>query len=107
MFPMYHPNTVHLVVFWEDVVHHRSGHINVHGLTLGAGHGALAGILEEVETAKVKRSMYAETRKENLDIIEAIRNSEWNSESESVVVSVQRTNHRSHDFEKGYVYLLL
>ncbi|KAF9056514.1 ER-golgi trafficking TRAPP I complex 85 kDa subunit-domain-containing protein [Panaeolus papilionaceus] len=101
MFPMYHPNTVHLVVFWEDVVHHRSGHINVHGLTLGAGHGALAGILEEVETAKVKRSMYAETRKENLDIIEAIRNSEWNSESESVVVSVQRTNHRSHNFEKG------
>ncbi|PPQ62964.1 hypothetical protein CVT24_006070 [Panaeolus cyanescens] len=101
IFPLYHPDAVHFVVFWKDVNRDRSGHINVHGLSLGVGHAALAGILEEAENAKVKRSMYAETRKENLEIIGAIRSSEWNYESNAVDVYFQKTAHISHDFDTG------
>jgi trafficking protein particle complex subunit 8 len=83
----------------------RAGHLFVSGLTLGAGHSALKEIIEESERLKVKRSMYAETRKEKEDILDAIRASEWNVEMNPIVVNVSGGNERGHDFSKGYVTL--
>jgi len=78
-----------------------SGHINVHGVTLGAGHAALDGIIEEAESAKVKRSMYAETQREKMEVLDAIRESEWNVEMKPIVLSLQDVGTKVHDFLKG------
>ncbi|KAF9475629.1 hypothetical protein BDN70DRAFT_883515 [Pholiota conissans] len=101
IFPLYNPAAVDLVIFWELPSHNISGHLNVHGITLGAGHAALEGILEEAESAKVKRSMYAETRRENMEVLGAIRGSEWNTEMNPVALSLKGIGTKSHDFEQG------
>lgn len=81
----------------------RSGHLLISGITLGAGHAALKGIIEEAEGLKVKRSIYAETRKEKAEILDAIRASEWNVEMNPIVVNVQAGARIGHDFSRGHV----
>lgn len=90
-----------MIVFWTIPLQNISGHINVHGITLGAGHAALDGIVEEAESAKVKRSMYAETRRENMEVLDAIRGSEWNVEMNPIVLSLQDVGTQFHDFSNG------
>lgn len=79
----------------------RSGHVTIHGLTLGATHGPLQSIIEEVENSKVKRSMYAETVRENKEMLEAIRECEWNREMNPLDVVVKSTDGVVHDFASG------
>ena len=90
-----------MIVFWTVPLQSISGHINVHGITLGAGHAALDSIIEEAESAKVKRSLYAETRRENMEVLDAIRGSEWNVEMNPIVPSFQDVGTQIHDFSKG------
>lgn len=71
------------------------------GLTLGAEHGDLGAIIEEAESAKVKRIMYAETQKEKMEIMQTVRGGEWNMNSNPVVVSVRYELVVEHDFESG------
>ncbi len=106
IFPLYNPTAVDFIIFWEYPSQHRSGHINLHGLTLGAQHAALDIIIDEAENAKVKRSMYAETRRENVQVVEALGHSEWNFEMNPIAVSVKGSIAETHDFSTGYVQYL-
>ncbi|KNZ75648.1 hypothetical protein J132_02422 [Termitomyces sp. J132] len=101
IFPLYHPESVDFIVFWEIPSQQRSGYITVSGLSLGAGHAALGPIIEEAENAKVKRSMYAETQREKEEVLDAIRNSEWNAEMNPAVLVVQEPTVTHHDFSFG------
>ncbi|KAH7928488.1 hypothetical protein BV22DRAFT_1082749 [Leucogyrophana mollusca] len=101
IFPLYNPLSVDVVVCWEIPSEGRSGHILVSDITLGAGHAALKEIIEEAEGAKVKRSMYAETQREKVEILQAVRDSEWNSEMNPVVVTVEDGRAVEHDFTHG------
>ncbi|KAJ6604519.1 ER-golgi trafficking TRAPP I complex 85 kDa subunit-domain-containing protein [Mycena vulgaris] len=100
IFPLHNPNSVDVIIFWEIPAQHRYGHILLSGITLGAGHAALRDIIDEAETAKVKRSMYAETQREKMDVLDAIRNSEWNAEMNPIVVTQEEVP-ISHDFSTG------
>jgi hypothetical protein len=106
IFPLYHPSAVDVLVFWEIPSQHRLGHLLVSNITIGAGHAALQNIIEEAENRKVKRSIYAETQREKSKIIDAIRNSEWNVETNPIVVTVQDGVTLEHDFSKGCVHML-
>ncbi|EMD42167.1 hypothetical protein CERSUDRAFT_90771 [Gelatoporia subvermispora B] len=101
IFPLYHPSAVDIVVFWESATQDRSGLILLPGVTLGASHAPLQEIIEEAENTKVKRSMYAETQRERLDILQAVRDCQWNAEMDPVVVAVQDGAELAHDFTKG------
>jgi len=101
IFPLYNPSSVDFVIFWEIPSENMSGHINIHGVTLGAGHAALDRIIEEAEGAKVKRSMYAETRRENMEVLDAIRLSEWNIEMNPIILSMKDAGTKQHDFSAG------
>ena len=101
IFPLYNPASLDALVFWEIPLQKRSGHVLVSGLTLGAEHGDLGSIIEEAESAKVKRSMYAETQMEKMEIMKAVRGGEWNVNSNPVVVSVKYELVVEHDFESG------
>ncbi|TFK56961.1 hypothetical protein OE88DRAFT_1715773 [Heliocybe sulcata] len=101
VFPLYSPATLDVVIFWEIPSQQRYGHISVSGLLLGAGHAALTEVIEEAESEKVKRSMYAETHRERQQVLEAIRASEWNAEMNPVVVRVEDGQQLQHDFAKG------
>ncbi|KAG5340621.1 hypothetical protein C0989_001063 [Termitomyces sp. Mn162] len=107
IFPLYHPESVDFIVFWGIPSQQRSGYITVSGLSLGAGHAALGPIIEEAENAKVKRSMYAETQREKEEVLDAIRNSEWNAEMNPAVLVVQEPTVTHHDFSFGFVFLSL
>lgn len=72
-----------------------------------AGHAALKETIEAAENAKVKRSMYAETQREKMEVLESIRNSEWNREMNPIVVTLQDQRPLEHDFSKGYGHYLL
>ena len=71
------------------------------GLTLGAEHGELGSTIEEAESAKVKRTMYAETHKEKMEVMQAVRGGEWNVNSNPVVVGVKCQLVVDHDFGSG------
>ncbi|OBZ79321.1 hypothetical protein A0H81_00967 [Grifola frondosa] len=101
IFPLYNPSSVDVLVFWELPTQGRSGHILISGLTLGAHHAALKEVVEAAENAKVKRSMYAETRRERAAILEAVRDCEWNAEMDPVGIAVQGDVTIEHDFSKG------
>jgi len=101
VFPLYNPAALDVLVFWEMPSLERRGHVLVSGLTLGAEHGDLGGIIEEAESAKVKRSMYAETQREKVEVMRAVRGGEWNVNSNPVVVSVKCELVVDHDFEAG------
>lgn len=79
----------------------RSGHILVSGLRPGVGHSDLQGVIDEAENAKVKRSLFAETEREKVEILEAIRNSEWNEDGNPIVVSLHDCAVVRHDFLTG------
>lgn len=101
IFPLYNPASVDILIFWEIPTQQRFGYVSLYGLTLGARHGVLQSMIEEAESAKVKRSMYTETHKENLEVLDAIKSSEWNMEMDPVVLSIQQPDITSHDFSKG------
>lgn len=103
IFPLYNPFSVDLVVFWEIPNEQRSGHLLVPGITFGVGHAALKEIIQDAESAKVKRSMYAETQREKEEILDAIRNSEWNAEMDPTNVSLQQGRVLEHNFAEGCV----
>ena len=68
---------------------------------MGAEHGDLGSIIEEAESAKVKRIMYAETQREKMEVMQAVRGGEWNVNSNPVVVNVKYELVVEHDFESG------
>lgn len=90
-----------MVVFWEIPSQNRKGHITVYGTRLGAAHAALDDIIDRAENSKVKRSMYAETQREKLELVEGIKNSEWNEEMDPITVGVEDVGAIEHDFSKG------
>ncbi|KAJ7038336.1 ER-golgi trafficking TRAPP I complex 85 kDa subunit-domain-containing protein [Mycena alexandri] len=100
IFPLYNPNSVDFLIFWEIAAQQRYGHILVSGITLGAGHAALKDIIDDAENAKVKRSMYAETQRQKMEVLDAIRHSEWNAEMNPIYVT-QEEIPVVHDFSKG------
>ncbi|KAI6031618.1 ER-golgi trafficking TRAPP I complex 85 kDa subunit-domain-containing protein [Pisolithus microcarpus] len=80
IFPFYNPLSLDIL---------RCGFTLLSPLILGPSHGALQEIISDAEQAKVKRSMYAETQREKTEMLQSIRNSEWNAESNPLVVSVE------------------
>ena len=101
IFPLHNPYSTSLVVFWEIPSQDRYGHVLVPGLTLGASHAPLRGVIQASESAKVKRSMYAETERERQDILDAVRTCDWNAEMDPTVVSVRDGFTVKHDFSQG------
>lgn len=101
IFPLYNPLSVDFVIFWKIPSEQRFGHILVSEIALGASHAVLREVLEGVESAKVKRSMYAETQREKTEMLQAIRDSEWNAEMNPVVVIVKDGLVTEHDFSQG------
>ena len=79
------------------------GHCIVSGLALGARHAPLRELLDEAENAKSKRSMYAETQRERVEMLAAIRASEWNAETDPLVVTSHGGQEIRCDFSTGYV----
>ncbi len=68
---------------------------------IGAGHAALQDIIDAAENAKVARSMYAETQREKMEVLQAVKDSAWNAEKDPVVLSVQSERSMKHDFSSG------
>ena len=101
VFPLHNPSAVDVVLFWELPAQKRAGHVLVQGPTLGAEHAALRDVVADARARKVKRSMYAETHRERLAILEAVRACEWNRETDPVAVFVKDGLVVEHDFEKG------
>ncbi|KAJ7275176.1 ER-golgi trafficking TRAPP I complex 85 kDa subunit-domain-containing protein [Mycena haematopus] len=104
IFPLHNPNSVDFVLFWRIADQDRHGHILVSGITLGAGHAALKDVLDEAENAKVKRSMYAETQRQKMDVLDAIRHSEWNTEM-NPIVATQEEVRMIHDFSTSPLHI--
>lgn len=90
-----------LVVFWELPNQKRTGHLYVTGLHLGAGHAALSDIVEEAKNAKAKRSMYAETERERVEMLGSVENSEWNTEMNPLTLVVKGLDTVVHNFNDG------
>lgn len=103
IFPLHNPASVDFAIFWDIPSQNRTGHIFVPGPTLGAAHAALEGIMEEVDNLKVKRSIYAETQREKAGILEGIRSSEWNAETNPLILVLQEPETVTHDFNQGSV----
>ena len=103
VFPLYHPHSLDVIIFWKIPAQGRSGHILLPSLSLGAGHASLTEVISEAENTKMKRSMYAETTRQRLEILESVRSCEWNAEMNPVEVSVRDGVSVMHDFSKGYV----
>jgi hypothetical protein len=101
VFPQYNPFAVDLLVFWATPFKNRFGHIVLSDLTLGARHGLLKEIIDAAGTAKVNRSIYAEAYREKADILDALRNSEWNIETDPLSIAAQDHKNVVHDFSKG------
>lgn len=96
-----------MVIFWDIPSEQRSGHIYLTGIAIGAKHAALKEAIDAVEGAKVKRSMYAETQREKAEILDGIRESEWNAEMNPLVLSPQEADPLLHDFTQGFVDVAL
>ena len=100
-FPLYNPSNVDIVVFWELPTQKRAGHVLLQGPTLGAHHGGLHEIIDGAENMKVKRSMYAETQHEREAILQAVKNCEWNMETDPMLVLAKDGTVVEHDFRQG------
>ena len=103
IFPLYHPHSLDVLIFWDIPSSERSGHVLISGVNVGAEHGALNAIIQETQELKVKRSMYAETDREKLSILEAIRASEWNAEMNPVSLTTIEPGVINHDFSERSV----
>jgi len=68
---------------------------------LGASHAPLQDVIQGVENAKGKRNMYAETVRENMEMLDAIRGCEWNMEMNPLDISVRGAKDINHDFSAG------
>ena len=88
-------------MFWEIPSEHRSGFTLLPPLALGATHGALQEIMDDFEQARATRNMYTETQREKMEILHAIRDSEWNTEANPLAVTVEGNPVVEHDFTKG------
>lgn len=89
------------MVFWEIPTQHRSGHVLLAGINVGVGHAALRDIVNLAENAKATRNMYAETQREKVKMLQTVRDSEWNSEMDPIVLTAQTTETLDHDFTSG------
>ncbi|KAH8102427.1 ER-golgi trafficking TRAPP I complex 85 kDa subunit-domain-containing protein [Cristinia sonorae] len=98
IFPLYPPSALDLVIFWEIPSQERKGHILLPIGNLGADHAPLSEVLDTVDNLKAKRSMYAETERERRELIEAIRSSEWNAETNPITLAVSDGMTVEHDF---------
>jgi len=67
---------------------------------LGASHAPLQDVIQEVN-AKGKRNMYAETARENMEMLDAIKGCEWNMEMNPLDISVRGAKDIIHDFSSG------
>ncbi|KAF9076140.1 ER-golgi trafficking TRAPP I complex 85 kDa subunit-domain-containing protein [Rhodocollybia butyracea] len=101
IFPLFNPAALDILVFWEIPSENRKGNQLVSALHLGATHSPLQEIIEGAENAKSTRSMYAQTRREKEEVLQAIRNSEWNMEMNPLYVFVRTASGFNHDFTKG------
>lgn len=101
IFPLYHPNSFDILVFWEIPTQHRSGHVLLAGINVGVGHAALRDIVNLAENAKATRNIYAETQREKVKMLQTVRDSEWNSEMDPIVLTAQTTETLDHDFTNG------
>ncbi|KAF8634497.1 hypothetical protein AX15_000933 [Amanita polypyramis BW_CC] len=101
IFPLYNPFTIDILVFWTVPSKDRFGYILLPDLSLGARHGAMREFIENAENAKTGRSMYAETEREKLEILDSLRNSEWNAEMDPLCVTVEDQGGIIHNFTKG------
>lgn len=102
IFPLYHPHSLDILLFWDIPSSDRSGHVLISGAIVGAEHGALHNIIREAQEMKVKRSIYAETQMERSSILEAIRTSEWNAEMNPVSLTTIEPGVIHHDFSEKY-----
>ncbi|KAH7885908.1 ER-golgi trafficking TRAPP I complex 85 kDa subunit-domain-containing protein, partial [Phlebopus sp. FC_14] len=105
IFPLYHPLSVDILVFWEIPGEQRRGFTLLSNLTLGASHAALRETIAEAEGGKMKRRLYAETHRERKDILQAIRNSQWNAEVNPLTVTMQDGLIVEHDFTRGACFV--
>lgn len=103
IFPLYHPHSLDVLIFWDIPSSGKSGHVLVSGAIVGAGHGALNAVIQEVQELKVKRSMFAETEREKSSVLEAIRASEWNAEMNPVSLTTIEPGVIHHDFSERFV----
>jgi hypothetical protein len=103
IFPLYHPHSLDVLIFWDIPSSERSGHVLISGVNVGAEHGALNAIIQETQELKVKRSMYAETDRERSSILEAVRASEWNAEMNPVSLTAIEPGVINHDFSERSV----
>lgn len=101
IFPLYHPHSVDILIFWDVPSQDRSGHTILSGLKLGATHAPLRELIEEAESAKVKRSMYAETHRQRQQILAALKECEWNADMDPLEISVENGVTVEHEFSNG------
>ncbi|KAL5534350.1 hypothetical protein ACEPAG_812 [Sanghuangporus baumii] len=101
IFPLYNPSALDIILFWDISSSGRSGYILATGLILGATHAPLRDVILEVEGKKAKRSMFAETQREREEILQSIRNSEWNMETNPLITAIHYEETVSHDFSTG------
>jgi trafficking protein particle complex subunit 8 len=106
IFPLYHPHSLDVLILWDIPSSERSGHVLISGANVGAEHGALNALIQETQELKVKRSMYAETERERSSILEAIRASEWNAETNPVSLTTIEPDLVNHDFSERSVSIL-
>ncbi|KAJ3844312.1 ER-golgi trafficking TRAPP I complex 85 kDa subunit-domain-containing protein [Lentinula raphanica] len=100
IFSLFDPVALDVLAFWEITAENRWGNLLISGLNLGASHSPLREIIDTAENAKLTRSMYAETRRQREELLQDIRNSEWNKEMNPLHVSIQ-ANNVEHDFGEG------
>ncbi|KIY45752.1 hypothetical protein FISHEDRAFT_66805 [Fistulina hepatica ATCC 64428] len=105
IFPIYNPRCIDFLFFWRIPSTQRSGYLLVSDLLIGASHSMLSGIIDEAESGKVKRSMYAETQRERLEVLDTVRTSPWNAEMNPLVLSVQKSVQLEHSFARGALRL--
>lgn len=101
VFPLYNPFAIDILVFWTIPSKSRLGHVMVSGLTLGARHAPLKEMIEAAENTKASRSMYAETQRERAELLNTVRNSDWNVDMNPLSITVQNQGNVVHDFSKG------
>jgi trafficking protein particle complex subunit 8 len=107
IFPSHGLTSLDIVLFWEISCENRRGFITLFENSLGVQHAILKDIVEEAESSRVKRSMYAETQRERAEILDAIRASEWNVETNPLALILESERAVEHDFASGYVGLSL
>ncbi|KZS95953.1 hypothetical protein SISNIDRAFT_451603 [Sistotremastrum niveocremeum HHB9708] len=101
IFPAIHPHAVQILVLWEQTSDKRVGFLLSDPILLGALHGGLSDIVEDVDDGKLDMGIYAETQREKRQFLNAVRSSPWNAEMDPVDVSLRFPSHTEHDFVQG------